>query len=44
MFPSKALWTVGLQVPDSMASRNHTIHTEEPEFRQLAYFRSTEDC
>lgn len=44
MFPSKVLWIAGLQVPDSTASHSHTIHTEEPESRQLAHFRSIEDC
>lgn len=44
MYPSTVLWTVGRRGPDSTASHIYTIHTEEPEARQLAYLRSIEDC
>lgn len=44
MSPSKVLWIVGLRVPDSTASRTYTIQIEGLEARQLADFRSIEDC
>lgn len=44
MFPSKVLWTEGRRVPGSTESHIYTIHTEEPQARQLVCYRSIEDC
>lgn len=44
MFPSKVLWTEGRPVPGSTESHIYTIHTEGPQARQLACYRSIEDC
>jgi hypothetical protein len=38
------LWIAGPRVPNNMASRIYTIHTEELEARLTVYSHSEEEC